>query len=75
MIYRVPDSDVEVFNNEFTNTLETINKENKTLYSMGDYNIDVLKHEEQIKTNIFVDIIYENNLIPLITRRTQLTLF
>ena len=31
IIYRVPDSDVEIFNNEFTNILEKINKENKTI--------------------------------------------
>ena len=46
IIYRVPDSDVEIFNNEFTNILEKINKENKTIYIMGDYNIDILKHKE-----------------------------
>ena len=54
IISRVPDSDVEIFNNEFTNILEKINKENKTIYIMGDYNIDILKHEEHMRLKIFL---------------------
>ena len=50
---------MDVFNNEFTNILEKNNKENKTIYIMGDYNIDTLKHEEHNETQNFLDMIYE----------------
>ena len=60
---------------EFTNILEKINKENKTICIMGDYNIDILKHEEHNETQNFLDMIYENNLIPLITKPTRLTCY
>ena len=42
---------------------------------MGDYNIDILKHEEHNETQHFLDIIDENNLIPLITKPTPLTCY
>ena len=75
LIYRVPDSDVEVFDNEFTDILEKINKENKAIYITGDYDIGILKHEEHNETQKFLDIIYENTLIPLITKPPRLTCY
>ena len=54
MIYGVPDSDVDVFSNEFIDILEKLNNENKTIHIMGDYNIDILKNEKHNETQIFL---------------------
>ena len=37
--------------------------------------MDIWKHEEHNKTHNFLDIIDENNLIPLITKPTRLTCY
>ena len=43
LIYRVPDSNIDLFNKELSDILQKITKENKFIYLMGDYNLDLLK--------------------------------
>ena len=38
---------------------------------MGDYNIDLLKYDSHPHTNDFLNIMYSNNFIPVITRLTR----
>ena len=40
---------------------------------MGDYNIDLIKHEIHQSTKDFLDILYANYLIPLTNRHTEIT--
>ena len=42
-------------------------------YIMGDYNLDLLKHEIHHPTENFLDIMYANYLIHLINRPTRIT--
>ena len=40
---------------------------------MGDFNIDLIKHDSHLSTNEFLDIMYANSFIPLINRPTRVT--
>ena len=53
--------------------LNTIQRENKLCYFMGDYNLDLLKHEEHKLTSEFIDILYSYSVFPLITKPTRVT--
>ena len=42
-------------------------------YIMGDYNIDLLKHEHHPPTERFLDTMYSNSLLPMIFKPTRET--
>ena len=46
----------------------------KPCYIMGDYNLELLKHEINHPTVNFLDIMYANYFIPLINRPTRITI-
>ena len=73
IVYRIPDSSINIFNDRMTDILNTVNKENKLFYMLGDLNIDLLKYEEHRLTSSFLDILYSNNNFPLITKPTRVT--
>ena len=41
VVYRMPDSSVEVFNERLSDILHAVQKENKLFYLLGDLNIDL----------------------------------
>ena len=43
-------------------------KENKNIYFMGDFNLNLMDHESHHQTNEFLNIMFSNMLLPLITR-------
>ena len=53
VIYRPPNTYIKVFNELITNIIDKINKEKKLCYFMGDYNIDLSKHDSHPHTNDF----------------------
>ena len=64
--------DLNEFNDDFFNPLlENIATDNKKLFSVGDFNIDLLK-VESLTTNLF-DIITANILVPHIIHPTRIT--
>ena len=73
VIYRMPDASVDVFNERLSDTLNVVTKEKKICYLIGDLNIDLLKHEEHRPTSDFIDILYANNMFPLIVKPTRVT--
>ena len=62
VIYRPPNTDVKEFNELKTTFIDKINKEKKP---MGDYNIDLFKHDSHPHTNECLNIMYSNNFIPV----------
>ena len=72
-IYRPPGNDLGLFNTEVNNLLDSLNKENKLLYIMGDFNINLLNSDSHHPTGEFLEIMYSNMLFPLITRPTRVT--
>ena len=73
VVYRVPDSSVELFNNHISSIVETISKEGKLCYLMGDMNLDLIKHDIHKPTSSYLDIMYSNNFFPIITKPTRIT--
>ena len=73
VIYRMPDSSVNVFNERINDTLNVIQKENKLIYVMGDLNIDLLKSDVHKSTSSLLDVLYSYNVFPVITKPTWVT--
>ena len=73
VIYRPPGTDMKLFNEQFGHILDTIRKEKKICYLMGDYNINILNSDTHETTGCFVDMLYGNSFIPLINRPTRVT--
>jgi hypothetical protein len=69
----MPDSSIDLFNDRINDILNTVNKENKIFYLMGDLNIDFLKSEQHKPTSNFVDTIYSHSVFPVITKPTRVT--
>ena len=70
-IYRPPNRSINSFS-EYVH--ELLNKfVNKTLYVVGDFNINILNHEKHKETNDFIDLMYSKGVFPLITKPTRIT--
>ena len=72
MIYRSHES-IDNFNFDKQTILQSLSKENKDCYILGDYNIDLLKDEIHRPTSDFLDLIYSNKITPTILKPTRIT--
>ena len=55
-IYRHPDMQLNEFNDYYINNLlDKLSKENKTVFLLGDFNIDLLNYDQHSLTNEFLD--------------------
>ena len=57
--------DVSLFIHNFDELLGNISGENKICYLQGDFNLNLISHDST--TGIFLDGLYSNSFIPLIT--------
>ena len=73
VIYTPPNTDIKLFIDHTKEVLEYVQTENKVLYLVGDYNINLLNVDSHNLTADFNDTIYSYGLIPLITRPTRVT--
>ena len=66
--------DICTFNDHYTNPLlENLSKEqNKKLFLMGDFNIDLLSLDTSQHINEFIDIITSSSLQPQILQATRI---
>ena len=66
--------DINEFNmNFFDPIMEKISSENKEVFLLGDFNIDLMKVEEENHINDFFNIITTNLFVPHITLPTRIT--
>ena len=72
-IYKHPKLDINEFNTLFENTMEKFSFVNKELYFLGDFNIDLLKTDDDANIDEFYNIISSNFLVPHITLPTRIT--
>ena len=73
-IYCHPVMDLDEFNNEYFDLLmEKLLKEDKKLFLLGDFNIDLLKVETDTPTANFFDTITSNLCVPHIIHPTRIT--
>ena len=71
-IYRHPTANVSEFTPELENLIKQLNQKNYQVYIMGDMNIDFLKYSDHAKTEEYLNMLYSNCLLPLITKPTRL---
>lgn len=60
-----------VFTSHVDNLLQSVQKENKKIIIMGDFNINLLNFESHSNTNSFLDVMLENCLQPHIIPPTK----
>ena len=69
----MPDSSVDVFNERISDILNTVCKEHKIFYCIGDLNIDFFKYDVHKPASAMLDTIYACNVFPLITKPSRVT--
>ena len=74
-LYRPPNTNDTKFVDEYNNLLSKLYKESKSkrLVLGMDHNLDFLKHSIHKRTQDFIELNLDNNLIPSITRLTRIT--
>ena len=66
--------DLTDFNCSYSNKLlENISKEQKFVFLLGDFNVNLLNYREHNQTNEFLDSLVSNSFIPLISQPTRIT--
>ena len=73
VMYRPPDTDMKVFNENLGSILSKTKAEKKLLYILADFNINLLNADTHEATHDFLDIMYSNSLLPTITKPTRVT--
>ena len=66
--------DLNKFNCYYLNRLlEKLAKKQKTVFLLGDFNVDLLKYEQHKAINEFVNSLPSNMVLPYINQPTRLT--
>ena len=67
--------DLNEFNCHYLNALlDKLAKDQKTVFLVGDFNVDSLKYEQHKATNEFFDSLSSNTFLPYIIQPTSLLL-
>ena len=61
------------FTDHMTSILQKTQKENKTLFIMGDFNINLLNYQSHSETNDFINLMVSHYLLPHILHPTRVT--
>ena len=73
VIYRHPCMNPNIFNDEYLKVLtDKMEKENKTKYITGDFNLDLLKTSNHTPTYNFLEILMSQLILPSITIPTRI---
>ena len=72
-VYRHPNTDAQEFVNYLDNLLQKLGKENKHIYFMGDFNLNLLNYESHSDTNDFINTMVSHYLLPYILHPTRVT--
>ena len=71
-VYRAPGQKLSTFCDSLEPILNN-DRNDKTMFVCGDFNIDLLQHESQDSVRHFLDLMYGIGLYPLITKPTRIT--
>ena len=72
-LYKHPNMDVLDFKNNYLNQIfETVSKERKQVFLLGDFNINLLNYNDHQPTNDFLDSLVSNSFIPYILHPTRI---
>ena len=71
-IYRHPNMDLDKFNDNYLNTLlDKISKENKSVFLLGDFNVDLLKYDKHAPTNEFLDSLSSHMFLHILSHQLE----
>ena len=71
-IFRHPNMDLDKFNDIYLNPLlDKISKESKSIFLLGDFNVDLLKYDHHAPTNEFLDSLSSHMFLPHIIQPTR----
>ena len=74
VIYRHPSMDLTDFNCNYLNKLlENISKEQKSVFPLGYFNVNLLNYNGHNQTNEFLDFLASDSFITLILQPTRIT--
>ena len=73
IVYRPPNTNINMFNDTFSHILSTIKCENKKCYIMGDYNINLLNCDKHSPTEDFINTMFLHSFFPTINKPTRVT--
>ena len=73
-IYKHPSMDLADFNSNYLNNLlEKISKEQKFVFLLGDFNINLMNYNVHNPANQFLDSLASNSFLPYILQSTRIT--
>ena len=73
-IYKHPSMDLTDFNSNYLNDLlEKVSKEQKSVFLLGDFNINLLNYNVHNPTSEFLDSLASNSFLPYILQPTRIT--
>ena len=73
VVYRPPNTDMTRFTEHITQIIKSMKTDKKQCYIMGDFNINLLNYDTHQETRDYVDTMFSNACIPLISRPTRIT--
>ena len=73
VLYRPPNGKIEIFENFLKHLFNQNKNSNKTFHIAGDFNLNLLDHNENKKVQNFLNIIYQNGMLPTINKPTRVT--
>ena len=59
--------------NHLKKLLQNISKEQKSIFLLEDFNVNLLNYNEQLQTNEFLDSLASDSFMPLILQLTRIT--
>ena len=75
-VYRTPSKSPEKFNNYFNIILQKLNTNryaNKIKYIVGDFNQDLIKHDDNLDCQNLIDNAHNHGFVQLVSRPTRIT--
>ena len=73
-IYTHPSMNINEFNDDYLNELlDKLSEENKTIFLLGDFNINLLNYDIHAPTNEFSDSLSSRNFLPHILEPSRVT--
>ena len=73
VLYRPPNTDVNIIIEKINFLMEMISKERKLCYFLGDFNLNILNYDSHSATAEFLDTLFAYATLPLINRPTRST--
>ena len=71
-VYRPPRGNIEMFNNKLEECISSLSGYDECIIA-GDFNINIMKYEEETVPRDFLNLMSTLSLIPLVTRPTRIS--